>query len=176
MNYRDFWYLPEDGRIYEIIDGELHNMAPPTVRHQDVSKRIVMILYNYLEKKDIGIVYHAPIGVVLGNEDIVQPDVIFISRARGEIIKEREIRGTPDLIIEILSPRRKRYDRTIKKKLYSKYKVPEYWVVSYTNEWIEVYSLKEDRYELFGKFEKQDTNVLRSKLFPKLKVKLDEVF
>jgi len=82
-----------------------------------------------VEGKNLGRVYDASFDVVFSKEDVVQPDILFISKARSKIITEEEIRGAPDLVIEIFSPATAERDRTYKKTLYARHGVQEYWIV-----------------------------------------------
>jgi Uma2 family endonuclease len=156
MNLDDFLCLPDDEKIYEIIDGELHNRKSPSVIHQAISRNIEFILHSYTSREGLDQVFHAPIGVVLSYEDVVQPDIIYIRKSSEQIIHRDFIRGVPDLVVEILSRGREDYDTEIKRKLYEKYKVSEYWIVDPERSFIEVFRLKEDRFERIGVFTERD--------------------
>lgn len=113
--------MPEDGKRYEAIDGELYVTAARSRRHQWVSGRLEVELRRLLEQPGHGWVYDAPIGVEFPeSEEGVQPDIIFVSRARRERLVEEGIRGAPDLVVEILSPSTAERDLTIKRKLYER--------------------------------------------------------
>jgi Uma2 family endonuclease len=128
FTYEDYLHFPEDKR-YEIIDGEV-SMAPSPERiHQDVSRNLGFILWEFVKKNALGLVYYAPFDVVLSDIDIVQPDLIFVSNERKHIVTEKNIQGAPDLVIEIISPSSQYKDRVIKAKLYKKFGVREYWFI-----------------------------------------------
>ena len=90
---------------------------------------MVFLLTEYVEKNDLGEVFYSPIDVYFDEEDVFQPDIVFISKARLDIIGEIKIEGPPDLIIEILSPSTAYYDLGRKYEVYERSGVKEYWVV-----------------------------------------------
>ena len=128
LTYEDYASLPDDERC-ELIDGELIPMPSPKEIHQ----RILLLLgaswlWFVLERR-LGAVYAAPFDVILSTTNVVQPDLIFVSSARAHIITEDNIRGAPDLVVEILSPSTAGYDRTTKRNLYARHGVGEYWLI-----------------------------------------------
>ncbi len=130
FTYDDYLTLGyDDQRRYEIIEGDIYVAASPSVRHQLVAKRVDYALTQYVEKHDLGIVFHAPLDIVLSETNVVQPDVLFISKKRMGIIKEAFIGGPPDLVIEVTSPSNEDHDRKLKRSVYSRYGVREYWIV-----------------------------------------------
>lgn len=137
FTYYDYSLLPEEPR-YELIDGDLLMTPSPTTIHQWISVKLEQALSKYIQRKKQGILLHAPMDVVLSNDDVVQPDIIYITNERKNIIKEENIRGAPDLLIEILSPSTAERDIVIKRRLYEKHRVREYWIVDPQNKMIEV--------------------------------------
>ena len=129
LTYEDFLLLPDDGRRHEIIDGEHYVNPSPLTRHQMVSMRLVLAVANFVYEHGLGHVFHPPYDVVLGEHDIVEPDLIFVSDDRSHIITRANIQGTPDLLVEILSPSKPEYDTRLKYKTYERHGVPEYWIV-----------------------------------------------
>ncbi|MCP4251397.1 MAG: Uma2 family endonuclease [bacterium] len=129
LNYTDYCALPDDGKRYQILDGVLHVSPSPRTIHQRVVFRLGRMLAGYAESHDLGEILIAPMDVLLGDEDIVQPDVIFISRANAAIITEDNIKGVPDLLIEVLSPTRPELDTRDKRQVYARCGVPFYWLV-----------------------------------------------
>lgn len=148
FNYQDYLQLPEDKR-YEIIDGDLFMVPSPNEAHQRILLTLTTILLNYIKKNKLGYIYCAPFDVLFSEEDIVQPDIIFVSDKNKKIITKDNIQGAPDLLVEILSPGTSKRDVGIKKKLYAKKGVREYWIVGPEEETIEVLNLKEG--EFLGK-------------------------
>ena len=147
FTYEDYLHFPEDKR-YEIIDGEIYMVPSPGEAHQDVCANLAFVLRVFVKENALGKVYFAPLDVVFSETDVVQPDIMFISKERLNIITERNIQGAPDLIVEIISPSSDEYkDRVIKRKLYSKYGVKEYWLVDLEKKEVEVMSLKESGLE-----------------------------
>jgi len=118
-----------------------------------------------------------PLDVVLGEGDereVVQPDILFISKEREKIIAEEEIRGAPDLVIEVTSPATEDRDRHYKKTLYARHGVKEYWIVDPDGKTVEVYTLGEKGFELVRACEASEA--LKSPLLEGLEVDLNEVF
>ena len=128
FTYRDYVNTPEDKR-YELLDGELILSEAPSRNHQGSQVNIGSPLYVFVRSNGLGVVYFAPRDVVLTDTDVVQPDLMFISNERLHIDTEREVRGAPDLVVEILSPSTSGRDRTFKRALYAKHGVKEYWLV-----------------------------------------------
>ncbi|TCP26608.1 Uma2 family endonuclease [Scopulibacillus darangshiensis] len=128
LTYDDYLGMPDDGRRYELINGELNVMEPaPLVEHQ----RILRFLTKTFEKhcSKAGDFLFAPVDVIFSNEYVLQPDFVFISRERQPIIKDKAIEGAPDLIVEILSPSTAKKDKIDKKTVYQRYGVKEYWII-----------------------------------------------
>lgn len=127
--YDDYCLMPDDRNRYEIIDGELIVSPSPTVTHQKVSKRLLHAIMLHVESTGAGIVFAAPLDLILSSTRVVQPDLVVIRPERRSLITERGIEGGPDLIIEIISPSTERTDRELKRKLYAAEGVTEYWLV-----------------------------------------------
>lgn len=137
--YRDYLLLPEsEEKRYELVQGELYMVPSPTPGHQEISKRLFRILDSFVESNGLGVVFYAPLDVVLSEEDVLQPDILFVASDRRSIITERNIRGAPDLIVEVLSPGTADRDRLLKRTRYAKFGVREYWVVDPETKIIEV--------------------------------------
>ncbi len=135
--------MPDDGKRYEAIDGDLYVTPAPSRRHQWVSGNLERALCRLLQDPGHGWVYHAPIGVEFPDtEEGAQPDIIFVSKARAEILVDEGIRGAPDLVIEIRSPTTAERDRTIKRKLYQRQGVAQYWIVDPDAETIEIWDFE----------------------------------
>ena len=173
FTYQDYLLLPEDKR-YELIEGELFMVPAPAPYHQEVSKNLFLALNSYIESKKLGKVYYAPLDVVLSDKDVVQPDILFISRQRLSIITKKNIRGAPDLIIEITSSTTRKRDGVLKRKLYAKFGVKEYWLVDIEKEEVEVLSLGEKGFERVGLYNRDET--LSSPLLENLRIALSEIF
>jgi len=172
--YKDYLTMPDDKR-YELIGGELIMMTPsPVPYHQWISKNIAYEMERYIREKGLGVVFHAPCDVYLDDENVVQPDILFISRERTHIIGKNNIQSAPDLAIEILSESSAYTDMMKKKRLYAKFGVKEYWIVDPDGKTIEIYRLKEGVFILAKSFSENDE--LESPLLPGLKIRLSPVF
>jgi Uma2 family endonuclease len=178
FTYEDYKSLPEsETKRYELLGGELVLVPSPTEYHQRISGNLEFILRRFVKERGLGYVYYAPLDVVLGEGDgreVVQPDILFISKERAEIIAEEEIRGAPDLVIEIISPGTEDRDRHYKKTLYARHGVREYWIVDPETKTVEVFALGEVGFELVKAYKADE--VLSSPLLEGLEVDLNEVF
>jgi Uma2 family endonuclease len=129
LTVRHYELMPEDGNRHEIIGGD-HFMTPaPSLWHQDISRILMLLLAPWARKHHRGRVYDAPVDVQLGDNDIVQPDVVFVSTERKAILTPQRIVGAPDLVVEILSPSTADRDREVKRDTYDRFGVIEYWIV-----------------------------------------------
>ena len=147
--FREMEIPDGDTNIYELINGEIVKRSSPNSPHQGLSLNLILTLGNFVKKKKLGRLFHAPFDVVFDDENVTQPDILFVAKKRGFIIDpDGPITGAPDLIVEILSPGTAKYDRGNKKDLYEKFQVKEYWIADPKNKSIEVYNLKKSRYKL----------------------------
>jgi Uma2 family endonuclease len=143
ITWRDAQHMPENGKRYEVIDGQLYVTPAPSRRHQWVCGRLFLALARLLEEQDHGWVYAAPLSVEFPEtEEGVQPDLMFVSRQRAERLVHEGIRGAPDLVVEVLSPSTADRDRTIKRKLYLRQGVRAYWIVDHHSEYVDVWDLE----------------------------------
>jgi Uma2 family endonuclease len=141
LTYHDYVALPDDGRRYEILDGELNVTAAPNRAHQWVILRLAVALHAYVTSQRLGEIYTAPFDVILAETTIVQPDIIFVANERLTIFSDRGVDGAPTLAIEVLSPSTAHVDRGKKLQLYARYGIPYYWVVDAGRRSIDVYRL-----------------------------------
>lgn len=178
FSYDDYKTLPESmEKRYELLDGDLVMVPVPSIRHQRIAVRLVRLLADYAEGRGRGIILSAPTDVVLGeagSREVVQPDVIFVSRSRAGIIAEDEIRGAPDLVVEILSPTTEARDRGYKLRLYGRHGVGECWIVDPIAETVDVYAA------VSGTFDRtlsvHAPEPLLSSLFEDLTIDVGDVF
>lgn len=129
LTYEDYKNTPEDER-YELIDGELIMAAALKKAHQRVDMRLGNRFFVHVETNDLGEVYSAPFDVYLSETNVVQPDLLFVSKERLDIITEDNVQGAPDMVVEILSPSTASVDWNRKRELYAEYGVKEYWIVA----------------------------------------------
>ena len=139
LTYDDYVGLPDDGRRYEIIGGELEVSPAPAPKHQGVSLNLAVVLHGHVQARGLGTVYYAPIDVILARDSIVQPDLVFVTAGRESIVTARAIEGPPDLAVEILSPWSDQRDRVAKAELYARYGVRHYWIVDPEARTLEMY-------------------------------------
>ncbi|MBI3220932.1 MAG: Uma2 family endonuclease [Bacteroidetes bacterium] len=146
-----FKMLPEGTRC-ELINGTIYLSPAPTIYHQDVILTLGSELHRYVKTKKLGKVCISPIDVYLDNrKNAFQPDLLFVASENENIIREDGIYGTPDLIIEILSPGTKTFDLTKKKKVYEKTGVKEYWVIDPQTKISIGFQLVEKKFQEFKK-------------------------
>jgi len=150
FSYEDYKSLTETSdQRYELIDGDLYMTPSPSVRHQAVLTNLLWLLESHVRASGCGRVLAAPLDVVLGQREkrsVVQPDLLFISNARSAISAD-EIVGAPDIVIEILSPSTARRDTALKKSLYARSGVREYWIADPALETVDVFLLGPDGYD-----------------------------
>jgi Uma2 family endonuclease len=147
LTYPELRLMPDDGKRYELVDGEVFVSPSPSEKHQRVLARLHLNLGAYAERKKLGRVYFAPFDVVFGEKTALQPDLIFVSEARLGIIGPEYILGAPDLVVEILSPHRISYDRVTKLEQYALHGVAEYWVIDPMADKIDLYERSGERYQ-----------------------------
>ena len=105
-------------------------MVPaPSTSHQSVSRNLEFLIWNFVKQKGLGKVFDAPIDVVSDDDEVFQPDIVFIKSENQSIIGKNAIQGIPGLIVEIVSPSSTFYDTIEKKDIYRKYGVKEYWII-----------------------------------------------
>lgn len=146
FRYADLAGFPDDNLRREIIDGELIVTAAPATRHQKAVINIAAALLAY-QKQHGGQVFPAPTDVFLSDDNVVEPDVIFVGAARVDQVGDRYVEGPPDLVVEISSPSTRRLELVRKRELYARFGVPEYWYVDLEAERVELHRLSEGAYE-----------------------------
>jgi Uma2 family endonuclease len=147
LTYEDYVAFPDDGLRREILDGELFVSASPNLRHQTVSRRLLVQLFLQIEKPGLGQVFDAPTDVQLGDHDLVVPDLFVVRREREYVLTPIKVRGTPDLVIEILSPAAPQVDQGRKKERYEAHAVAEYWIVDPDENVVEQWRYTSNGYE-----------------------------
>lgn len=171
--YEDYLHTPE-GERYQLVEGFLIKEPAPATYHQHLSWKIGFILGKYITENHLGKIFAAPCDVHLDNKTVLQPDIMFISKERENIITEQNIKGTPDLTIEIISPSSAYMDLVKKKRIYAKFGVKEYWIIYPEERTAEIYTLKGNFFSLHKTFTEKDTLV--SPLLKDLKIDLYKIF
>jgi Uma2 family endonuclease len=175
LTYEDYLLLPDDGgRRYEIIDGELFVTPSPIEKHQRVLANLVHHISSYVFVHRCGRLYFAPFDVVLSKHDIIEPDLLYVTKEHASRVTEKNVQGTPDFVIEILSDSTKRQDEVVKLQRYEHFGVAEYWIVDPKQDRVRVHLRKDGRLELAGDFGTDGT--LTSSFFPGLAVPVRDVF
>lgn len=174
LDYEDYCALPEDGRRYQIIGGALDVTPAPTSTHQRISRNLEFLLFDHVRRNRLGAIFYAPVDVILANDTIVQPDIVFVSREHLSRVAERGIEGPPDLVVELLSPRTRRLDRTTKMRVYAQFGVPECWIVDPEAKTFEIFKLTAGAYVLVQAASGEES--VRSELFPDLTIALPPLF
>lgn len=157
LTYKDYAALPDDGRRYQILDGELYVTPAPNRLHQKVSANLCAALHAHVRRHALGEVYAAPTDVILEDTTIVQPDILFVANDRFRLRSARGIEGAPTLAVEILSPSTAETDRHAKLRLYARFGIPWYWIVDPDVRSVEVYRLEGLRYALVSRHAAADT-------------------
>ena len=173
FTYEDYKHTPEDKR-YELLDGELIMVLAPRTAHQRTSRDILIPINTFVAENDLGEVFIAPCDVVLSDTDVVQPDLLFVSKERSHIINEDNICGAPDLVIEVLSPSTAQRDRTLKRTLYALHGVPEYWQADTDAKIAMVLTLDNGEYKVAGIYGEGQTLV--SPLLQGFTLEIDKIF
>ena len=173
FTYEDYKHTPEDKR-YELLDGDLIMVPAPCIAHQRNSREIEFRLLAFVRENDLGEVFYAPTDVVFSDTDVVQPDLLFVGKERSYIITEDNIRGAPDLVVEVLSPSTAQRDRTLKRTLYALHGVPEYWQADTDAKNVTVLTLDNGEYRVAGIYGEGQTLV--SPLLQGFTLEMDRIF
>ena len=147
--YEDYLALNDD-TVFEIINGKAFMSPAPELFHQRWARKIFLAVERHIEAGKLGEVFFAPVDVVLDEKNVVQPDLVFVSNANAGILERRGIMGTPDLVVEIISPTSLRRDRYDKRELYARSGVKEFWLADVANRSIEILSLQKGGYQLLS--------------------------
>jgi Uma2 family endonuclease len=169
FTYEDLEQFPDDGKRREIIGGELYTMPSPSIRHQRIVGFIFSRLYNFLEEHPLGEVFVSPIDVIFHIDDVIIPDVAFISNERQELISKRGIEGAPDLVTEVISPSSVKRDLEVKRKLCQREGVLVYIAVDPERE--QVYGWDAEKSFVLGK-----DDVLTCSVLPGFELAVERLF
>lgn len=148
LTYADYATLPDDGKRYEILDGELFVTPSPTPEHQIVLGNLVSVLRDYVRRHGLGRILFGPLDVIFADTSIAQPDAVYLDNASLSRMSRRGIEGSPPLLVEVLSPSTARTDRREKFALYARYGVECYWIVDLDARTLEAYRLEGAGYVL----------------------------
>jgi len=174
LTYADYVALPDDDLRHEIIDGQHYVTPSPVTRHQRISRNLLHLIQTYLDTHPIGEIFGAPFDALLSEFDIVVPDVLYVSRERARFLTAKNLQGPPDLVIEILSLSTRLRDERLKRNLYERVGVEEYWLVDPLRDVIHVYRRDEtQRFAAPMRYQRND--ILTTRLLPGLQLPVDNV-
>jgi Uma2 family endonuclease len=177
LTYDDFVLFPDDGLRHELIDGEHYVTPSPNTKHQAISIKLSARLFTWLEEHPSGKVFAAPFDVVFSQFDVVEPDLLYMSKARAaEILKDANVQGVPELVVEILSASTRRRDEAVKRSLYERVGVSEYWVVDPKLDVVRIYRREGPRFAKPVELSAAAGDVLTTELLPGLELSLEDVF
>jgi Uma2 family endonuclease len=176
LTWDDYVLFPEDGMRHELIDGEHYVTPAPFLRHQEIVGQLHLAIGNYLAAHPIGRVFVAPLDVILSKFDVVEPDLLYVSNERAPELLKDWVRGAPDLVIEVGSESTRKRDETIKRALYERAGVIEYWIVDPEIDVVRIYRRADDRFSRPTELSRRAGDVLATQLLPRFTIALDAVF
>lgn len=154
-----FKSLPE-GTLVQLMENELIMSPAPLDRHQKLLSDLHLLIGSHVKQHQLGNCRLAPYDVYFDDENVLQPDFVFLSNERLHLIQEDGLHGAPDLVVEILSPSSAKFDKGKKKTIYERFGVKEYWIVDPATKEVQGYRLKDN---VFAEFE-NTVGVIRSSL------------
>jgi Uma2 family endonuclease len=176
LTYNDYALIPEDGQRHEIIDGEHYVTPSPVTLHQRIGFRLTLRLGGFVELHGLGEVFVAPYDVVFSKHDIVQPDLLFISRQRAGIVTPKNVQGSPDLVVEIFSESTRKLDEKVKLDLYERFDVLEYWMFNPFRKDVRVFLRMGNSLRLVAELSAEAGDALTTPLLPGFELSLSEIF
>jgi len=177
LTYDDFVLFPDDGMRHELIDGEHYVTPSPNRKHQKVSGNLFLLIGSWLEQRPIGQLFYAPFDVVFSRFDVVEPDLLYMSNERAtEVLTQANVQGAPEIVIEIGSPGTRKRDETIKRRLYERTGVSEYWIVDPDIDVVRVYRRQGDEFDRPIELRAESGDVLTTPLLPELQLPLARIF
>ena len=175
LTYDDLARFPDDGKRYELVDGEVHVSPAPLDPHQSVSGNLFLALSVHVRERQLGRVRAAPYDIILNPHTTFEPDIFFVREARwAGLMRDGRVYGPPDLCIEIASPSTRHYDRTTKYAQYAHFGVWEYWIVDPALRTVETFTREQGVYRALGVFN-EDASVV-SRVLPELVLPVAAVF
>jgi Uma2 family endonuclease len=177
LTYDDFVLFPDDGKRHELIDGGHYVTPSPNTRHQQILSNLHWLIRSHLETNPIGQVFFAPYDVVFSDFDVVEPDLLYLSNERAaQVITELHAKGVPELVVEIASKGTRKRDETIKRRLYERTGVSEYWIVDPEIDVIRVYRREGSTFGRPIELSREANDTLSTALLPGLEMPLTRIF
>jgi Uma2 family endonuclease len=174
LTKEDYRLLPDSGPRYQLIEGELYMSPAPNRYHQVISRNIMFMLLKYLEAHPLGELYDAPFDVYLSENDVFQPDLVFVKKENFGVLTDAGVEGTPDFVVEILSPSNAYLDKKAKLRVYARTGVSELWLVDPETRVVQVYHLQADAQKPAATYTEGDA--FNSPHFPGLAISVTEIF
>ncbi len=174
MTYDQYRLLPDDGKRYELIDGELLIIPTPSPRHQRILGELFFQLSPYVEENGLGEAFLSPLDVVFEEHLVLEPDILFVSREKTNIVGEEAIHVAPDLVVEILSPSSFYHDLRRKMRLYAQFDVQAYWIVDPEKQTLDLYGRAGKELQLVRQFASHET--FESPLLPGFRLAVSSIF
>jgi Uma2 family endonuclease len=175
LTYLDYVKLtPPDNGNFELLNGQIYFIASPKPSHQRISLRLSYFLAACVIPNNLGEIFTAPMDVVFTEYDTFQPDLLFITKERLNIIGENKIEGSPDLVVEILSPSNDANEMSYKRHIYESKGVKEYWLINVEKQMLTLY--KQIDNELRWQKDIQKNEVLKSEIIQGFELKLSNIF
>ena len=178
LTYDDFVHFPDDdGKRHELIGGKHYVTPSPNRRHQKIVGTFHLLIASWLESHPIGEIYLSPFDVVLSDIDIVVPDLVYLSNERAaQVLTPLHAKGVPELVIEIASRRTRRRDETIKRLLFERVGVSEYWTVDPEIDVVRIFRQEDGRFTRPLELSREAGDVLTTTLLPGLELPLARIF
>jgi Uma2 family endonuclease len=175
LTYLDYVKLtPPDNGNFELLNGQIYFMSSPKPSHQRISLRLSYFLAACVIPNNLGEIFTAPMDVVFTEYDTFQPDLLFITKERLNIIGENKIEGSPDLVVEILSPSNDANEMSYKRHIYGSKGVKEYWLINVEKQMLTLY--KQIDNELRWQKDIQKNEVLKSEIIQGFELELSNIF
>lgn len=174
MTYDEYCLLPDDRNQYELFDGDLVRTPWPSREHQKIVLRLARFLADYVERHSSGEVYISPLDAIFDPYTVLQPDILFVSKERQAEVEKERIEGTPDLVLEVLSPSTFHKDLRRKMAVYSRFGVQEYWIVNPEMKTIELYCQGKEGLELLRRFSSEES--FESRLLGGFRMPVNRIF
>ena len=177
LTYDDFLLFPDDGKRHELIDGEHYVTPSPNRKHQKISGNLHLLIGVWLEEHPIGQIYYAPFDVIFTMFDVVEPDLLYLSNERAaRVLTHANVKGAPELVIEIGSEGTRGRDETIKRRLYERSGVSEYWIVDPEIDVVRVYRRGAHSFGRPLELSAEAGDTLTTPLLPGLSLPLARIF
>jgi Uma2 family endonuclease len=177
LTYDDYVKFPEDGKRHELIDGKHYVTPSPNLRHQEILGALHLVIASWLEAQPVGRVYFAPLDVIFTRFDVVEPDLLYASHERARAMMTGQwVDGPPELVVEIASPGTRRRDATLKRRLYEREGVTEYWIVEPAREVVRVLRRDGQTFAEPRELARAAGDVVTTNLLPGLEIALARLF